>query len=200
MFFVGFDISINSPSYTIFDSEQNKYYSYCYSSVFKQHSFYSTINNHTFYIEQQTGEELGFDRYMVISKHIGDTLISKIVKNKSNILLEGYSFGTSSRSVFELPEFTSLIKYQLRCNGFVFDTIPPKSWKKSVVGNGNADKIMTIDWLVGNNEAFSLFINEYITFVKSTKKGKSAEKDVNIYKSPISDIADSICICMRCVE
>lgn len=56
------------------------------------------------------------------------------------VVIEGYSFGSRGRAIFQLGELGGMLKmlfYQLQ---IPFEVIPPTSHKKSTTGRGNAKK------------------------------------------------------------
>lgn len=61
--------------------------------------------------------------------------------NKPNIIyIEGLSFGSQGRSVLELGGLHYCIKVYLKTENYNYKTIPPKTLKKKITGNGNANK------------------------------------------------------------
>ena len=76
--------------------------------------------------------------------------------------------------VFHIAENTGVLKHKIYKAEITFEVVPPSTWKKEVVGKGNADKQYVYE---------SLGID-----LKTTFKSKSIT-------SPINDIADSYFIC-----
>jgi crossover junction endodeoxyribonuclease RuvC len=56
------------------------------------------------------------------------------------IHIEGYSFGSKGRAVFDIAECGGIVRWWLREHGYHFEDIPPSSLKKDATGKGNADK------------------------------------------------------------
>jgi crossover junction endodeoxyribonuclease RuvC len=56
------------------------------------------------------------------------------------VVLEGYSFGSRGSSIFDLGEIGGAIRVLAHDLGLPFETIPPKTLKKYIAGNGNASK------------------------------------------------------------
>lgn len=54
-------------------------------------------------------------------------------------IMEGYSYGSIGRT-FELGELGGMIKLVFNAFGIPLDIVAPCSWKKAVVGKGNANK------------------------------------------------------------
>ena len=76
--------------------------------------------------------------------------------------------------VFHIAENTGVLKQKIYERGIDFEVIPPSTWKKEVVGKGNADKKYVYESM--NVDLKSIFKSKSIT-------------------SPINDIADSYFIC-----
>ena len=98
-----------------------------------------------------------------------------ILKNKkvNHVYLEGYSMGSRGR-VFHIAENTGVLKQKNYKAGITFQVVPPSTWKKEVVGKGNADKQYVYESL--GIDLKTIFNSKSIT-------------------SPINDIADSYFIC-----
>jgi crossover junction endodeoxyribonuclease RuvC len=56
------------------------------------------------------------------------------------VVLEGYSFGSRGSSIFDLGEIGGAIRVLAHDLGLPFETVPPKTLKKYIAGNGNASK------------------------------------------------------------
>lgn len=60
------------------------------------------------------------------------------------VALEGYSFGSRGASIFDLGEVGGAIRILVYDLGLPFETVPPKTLKKYIAQNGNADKEMML--------------------------------------------------------
>lgn len=61
------------------------------------------------------------------------------------VVLEGYSFGSRGRAIFQLGELGGMLKmlfYQLQ---IPYEVVPPTSHKKSTTGRGNANKEAVVE-------------------------------------------------------
>ena len=76
--------------------------------------------------------------------------------------------------VFHIAENTGVLKQKIYKAGITFEVVPPSTWKKEVVGKGNADKQYVYESM--NVDLKNIFKSKSIT-------------------SPINDIADSYFIC-----
>lgn len=58
------------------------------------------------------------------------------------VVLEGYSYGSKGRAVFDLGELGGIVRYVLSNLNIPFYEVPPTTLKKYISGKGNADKDM----------------------------------------------------------
>jgi crossover junction endodeoxyribonuclease RuvC len=56
------------------------------------------------------------------------------------VILEGYSFGSTGRAVFQIGELGGVIRFKLWREGIPFVEVPPTVLKKLATGKGNASK------------------------------------------------------------
>jgi len=56
------------------------------------------------------------------------------------VFIEGFSFGSNSRSVTSLAELQGAIKYNLNKSNISWKSFPPSTVKKFISGNGHAQK------------------------------------------------------------
>lgn len=93
-----------------------------------------------------------------------------------SVFIEGYSYGSSSSSLFQIAENTSLLKYSLWKKGVPFEVYAPTEIKKYATGKGNANK----------EKLYDAFFSE--TSLDLRKKLNIM--NVNDW-NPVSDIVDS---------
>lgn len=82
-------------------------------------------------------KEKGVERLSLIKERI-TSILNKYQPDTINI--EGYSFGSRGRAIFNIGELGGVVRLLLYENGYKFNEISPKTLKKQFTGNGNADK------------------------------------------------------------
>lgn len=90
------------------------------------------------------------------------------------VYIEGYSFGSKGRGVFQIAENCGILKYRLQEKNIPYDTVVPSVVKKGATGKGNADK----------DKMYEAFIDE-------TKIDLKKIFDTEKVNNPVSDIVDS---------
>ena len=169
MIIAGIDYSMSCPSLCIFDTELDFTFQNCdfYYLIDKKTKIIEEGNIHGEYYSKDSENVKRFD-------HISNWTIT-ILKNQkvTHVYLEGYSMGSRGR-VFHIAENTGVLKQKIYKAGITFEVIPPSTWKKEVVGKGNADKQHVYESM--NVDLKPIFKSKSIT-------------------SPINDIADSYFIC-----
>jgi len=93
------------------------------------------------------------------------------------VFIEGYSFGSKGRAVFQIAENCGILKYRLEYLNIPYETVVPSVVKKFATGKGNADK----DTM-------------YESFLEETKIDLKKIFDTDKVGNPISDIVDSFYI------
>ena len=169
MIISGIDYSMSCPSLCIFDTELDFNFHNChfYYLIDKKTKIIEEGNIHGEYYSKDSENVKRFD-------HISDWAITILKNQKVNhIYLEGYSMGSRGR-VFHIAENTGVLKQKIYKAGITFEVVPPSTWKKEVVGKGNADKQHVYESM--NVDLRPIFKSKSIT-------------------SPINDIADSYFIC-----
>lgn len=79
-------------------------------------------------------------------KVIVDIILSILNKySPQRVAVEGYSFGSKGRSFIDLAELGGVVRYELTNRKLDWVEIPPKTLKKMVSGNGNADKVQMME-------------------------------------------------------
>jgi len=101
--------------------------------------------------------------YLII--HIVNELQACISKYKNNnqiaVALEGYSYGSHSRSMTSLAELCGQIKIMLLKENVDFYIIPPSLWKKVIIGKGNASKDFIKEQWIKRNYKLPWICDEY---------------------------------------
>ena len=169
MIISGIDYSMSCPALCIFDTELDFTFQNCdfYYLIDKKTKIIEEGNIHGEYYSKDSENVKRFD-------HISDWAINILKNQKVNhVYLEGYSMGSRGR-VFHIAENTGVLKQKIYKAGITFEVIPPSTWKKEVVGKGNADKQHVYESM--NVDLKPIFKSKSIT-------------------SPINDIADSYFIC-----
>lgn len=169
MIICGIDYSMSCPSLCIFDTEKTFSFQNCdfYYLIDKKTKIIDEGNIHGEYYSKDSENVKRFD-------HISDWAINILKNQKVNrVFLEGYSMGSRGR-VFHIAENTGVLKQKIYKAGINFEVVPPSTWKKEVVGKGNADKQYVYESM--NVDLKDIFKSKSIT-------------------SPINDIADSYFIC-----
>ena len=107
--------------------------------------------------------------------YISDFAI-EIIKQTQNpeIYIEGYSYGSKGRGLFQIAENCGILKYRLQEQNFNYETVVPSVVKKGATGKGNADKDLM-----------------YEAFVKEVKTDLKKLFDTEKVGNPLSDIVDS---------
>jgi Holliday junction resolvasome RuvABC endonuclease subunit len=109
--------------------------------------------------------------FQVLGKHISPKIGYRSI---DKIFIEGYSFGSKGRGVFQIAENCGILKYRLMEMNLKYETVVPSVVKKGATGKGNADKDKM-----------------YEAFVKETKIDLKKIFDTDKVGNPISDIVDS---------
>ena len=82
------------------------------------------------------------------------------------VVLEGYSFGSKGRALFDIAELGGIIRMTLLDHEYPYVEVPPSSLKKFATGKGNAPKDLMLVEAVkrlgytgsDHNEADALFL------------------------------------------
>ena len=169
MIICGIDYSMSCPALCVFDTRADFSFHNCefFYLIDKKTKIIDDKNIHGEYYAKDSENVKRFD-------HISNWAIN-ILKNQKvdHVFLEGYSMGSRGR-VFHIAENTGVLKNKTYKESITFEVVPPSTWKKEVVGKGNADKQYVYESM--NVDLKSIFKSKSIT-------------------SPINDIADSYFIC-----
>ena len=162
---IGIDYSLTSPAVCIDNGELM----FFFLTSKKKHI--GKFGNNIFGYEHKE-YTTPIQRFSYISDFVFD-VIDQVPNPK--VFIEGYSFGSKGRGVFQIAENCGILKYRLQEANIPYDTIVPSVVKKGATGKGNADKDMMY-------EAFVKELPDY-----NLKKLFDTEKVGN----PLSDIVDS---------
>ena len=167
---VGIDYSLNCPAVCILDHKgflSSKFY---YITTKKKYEGNITNNIKGFLMKPW---EDPIERFKLLSDFVLENL-----PDNSIIFIEGYSFGSKGRAIFQIAENGGILKYRL--TGQEYHIIPPANVKKFATGKGNANKEKMYHQLIQD-------------------QGVDLKKmaDQQTLDSPVSDIIDSYYIA-RC--
>ena len=104
-------------------------------------------------------------------------IIKETFHSSQKIYIEGYSFGSKGRGIFQIAENCGILKYRLQEHKIHYDTIVPSVVKKLASGKGNADKEKM-----------------YQSFVEHTNVDLKKLFDMEKLNNPVTDIIDSFYI------
>jgi len=78
---------------------------------------------------------------------IVDVIIDALKQKDLKLIgLEGYSYGSSSRGMTSLAEFSGYLKIRMIQENFPFVIFPPTNVKKTITDKGNASKDLMKEW------------------------------------------------------
>lgn len=103
--------------------------------------------------------------------HLSSFILDKLPENPK-IFIEGYSFGSRGRALFQIAENGGILKYRLTRHKY--EIIPPANIKKFATGKGNADKEKMYD-----------------KFYEDTGVNLMERLDQQTLASPVTDIVDA---------
>lgn len=169
---VGIDYSMSSPSLCI-HAGKSWNFSNC-KFYFLTNKKKNCIKNAMFVGEMHQDFLSQEERFDTIS----NWALSIIPKN-SKVFLEDYAFAAKG-VVFNIGEFTGLLKHKLWKNQYNFLTFAPSTIKKFATGKGNSNKIQM-----------------YHSFQNDTKSNIEKNIMCKIGDSPMSDIIDSYYIAKK---
>lgn len=128
-YFIGIDPSLSGLAYVCLDENKNI------------HDYFTmtTLKNIKNDFEISLFKLDNINKLIFIVDNIINRL-NDLSNNEIYIGLEGYSYGSSSRSVTGMAELSGYIKIMLYKNKYKYDIIPPSVAKKFISGKGNANK------------------------------------------------------------
>lgn len=138
----GIDYSYTSPSIVIFDTEKELKFENLFFYNFASKKSLAGRYGQNIIIEPMPEYNSPEERFRNISRWASKVLSGHQVEE---VVLEGYSMGSSAGLVFQIAENTSLLKQYMDKNGIRFTTPAPTAVKKNFTGSGNAKKPDMID-------------------------------------------------------
>jgi len=179
---VGIDYSINSPALTIKDN--NDFYFYCFAEKLPK-----TIPFKDGFITKKL-EKNGNN---IIDASLVAKDILKILQNHNviNVNLEGYSYQSSSKAIFQIAENTGILKYFLLQAGIKINIIQPSTVKQKAGGGGFKKFDMLQAFLKQENLKDNLFHQNCKKYENELYKYNQDKTMIIGVKSPYSDIVDS---------
>jgi len=161
---IGIDYSLTSPAICVNDGNLMFYY------LTSKKKWIGKQSENIIGYEHKEWKDL-IERFTYIS----DFAI-EIIKQTQNpeIYIEGYSYGSKGRGLFQIAENCGILKYRLQEQNFNYETVVPSVVKKGATGKGNADKDLM-----------------YEAFVKEVKIDLKKLFDTEKVGNPLSDIVDS---------
>jgi Holliday junction resolvasome RuvABC endonuclease subunit len=85
----------------------------------------------------RSGDLRGTDRLINLAGWLHDTLLET---EPELVVIEGYSYGSKGRAVFDIAEWGGVARYILSDNWHEFAVIRPATLKKFATGKGNSPK------------------------------------------------------------
>jgi hypothetical protein len=143
---VGLDVSLTSPALAIRNNEGH-WDLVCFAQ--RQRDFHVEFDHNNVHLtvlppipsSTQADDLL---RYKHVCQHFIDFMVKKGVDGTTKIFLENYAYADPriSGNSYKLHEVTGILKYAMRETLFVthINTIAISSWKKKIIGKGNAKK------------------------------------------------------------
>jgi Holliday junction resolvasome RuvABC endonuclease subunit len=154
MYYTGIDPSLNSPAIVIIDNNYNLI-DYMVIGTIKKFIEYG---NYKIIPVNNKDENFKIKRLQFLI----DTIFEFINKyNITDIAIEGYSYGSQSRSMYEIGEFVGALKYNLYNNNINVVVIEPTVMKKIITGKGNAKKDKVQESLLFHHKYLKDEFNKY---------------------------------------
>ena len=164
---IGIDYSLTSPAVCVtngsFDFEDCKFY---YTTTKKKYEG-QMAKNIIGYPTKPYNDDI--ERFKNLSDMVLET-IGYVVNPE--IYIEGYSFGSRGRALFQIAENGGILKYRL--SKYKYTIIPPANVKKFATGKGNADKEKMYD---------QFYVDTGVNLMEMFEQ--------NTLASPVSDIVDA---------
>ncbi len=177
MAIAGIDYSLCGPCICIFDGTVRETFGIHRCSFY----FLTNVKKHAKVYEDIIYGEM-FDDYNHECERyqtIADWAVDKVI-GCNQVGLEGYAYGASGRSIFQIAENCGLLKYKLYQAGKPFSVLTPTTVKKHGTGKGNASKELMVKYF---DKDTGMNLKHTIT------------PDRQKVGNPVSDIADSYYIC-----
>ncbi len=127
---VGIDYSLSCPAVCILNLKGFSSSQFFYITTKKKYEGEVANNIKGFLMKPWTDP---IQRFELLS----DFVLENLPEN-SIIFIEGYSFGSKGRAIFQIAENGGILKYRL--TGQEYHIIPPANVKKFATGKGNSNK------------------------------------------------------------
>lgn len=182
MKYAGLDISMSAPSFTIYDDNDGEFCfktckSYFLTDTKKHANDILDLNIFADLIPKYNTPEERWDK---ISNWGIDYL-----KKCDYILIEGYSFASSSQAAFQIAEHASIWKNKIYKNSDIKYTIKaPTEIKKFATGKGNANKEFMYDSFTAKT---GIKLRDYFNLTEKQWE-------------PMAGVIDSYYMCEMCYE
>ena len=161
---VGIDYSLSCPAVCVLNSKGFQSSQFFYITTKKKYEGKS--KNITGFLMKPWEDPI--ERFKLLSDFVLENL-----PDNSIIFIEGYSFGSKGRAIFQIAENGGILKYRLQ-KRFTCKTIVPSVVKKLATGKGNADKQKM-----------------YEAFTRTQGVDLMKAFDQQTLNNPITDIVDS---------
>lgn len=137
---IGIDLSINSTGVCINDNGNYSYYIITSKRTRKLNKFVNDHINILFYDKRETDSE----NIREIGTLIQQIILSELMFLPDLVIIEDVAMGARSRSIITLTLLNGYVRRILDEMEIKYITIPPTQWKKQMLGNGQADKELTV--------------------------------------------------------
>jgi len=153
---IAIDASISSPAFAIFDPNSGSTEIYCLTSKYSKPLYIeqgkiqlNIAPQKELYVKKPEDD---FLRYMQVVTALCDCLNHKTNYIEGcQVYLEGYSFASTGMT-FNIGEFGGLLKGNLYQKKHILNIVPPGTWKKAIVGKGNAKKDQIYEFCLQSDE------------------------------------------------
>ena len=175
---VGFDYSLTCPCWCVMKGFEDVYsghtdYDCMFYYITPKKKYQGTfLGNIIGYESKEYNDPV--ERFKNLSDTVLDCLQENYQLDDKQIFMEGYSFGSKGRAVFQIAENGGILKYRLQLHYGQVEVIPPANIKKFATGKGNADKMKM-----------------YEQFKKDTKIDLMKAFDQQTLANPVTDIVDA---------
>lgn len=181
MKFVGIDISMAAPSFTIYDSNDGEFSfktckKYFLTDSKKNSNDILDLNIFCDSIPEYNSPEERWDK-------ISNWGIEQI-KSCDYALIEGYAYASSSQAAFQIAEHASIWKYKIYKLDIPFKIEAPSKIKKFATSKGNANKELMYDSFTAET---GIKLRDYFNLTEKQWE-------------PMAGVIDSYYMCKMCYE
>ena len=140
MITIGLDLSINSTGICVNDDGEYHYYIITSKRTRKLNKFTNDHINIIFYDKKETDSE----NIREIGVLIQQIILSELMFLPDLVIMEDVAMGARSRSIITLTLLNGYVRRILDEMEIKYITATPTQWKKQMLGNGQADKELTV--------------------------------------------------------